>query len=118
MHLYVSSKIDFLDRKRSNTFSPWIFGWPLELFKADYNDIKQKNGMDAYFFVRFLRMMVKILLPIWILSWIVLLPVTAAGGGAGHSGLDRFTFGNIGTSKQPRYAAHIILTWVFTCEHL
>ncbi|EKM59100.1 uncharacterized protein PHACADRAFT_169556 [Phanerochaete carnosa HHB-10118-sp] len=91
------------------------FAWPLAVFRADYELVKEHNGMDAYFFVRFLRMTVKILLPIWILSWIVLMPVTSVNTGvAGHSGLDIFVFGNISNTDQARYAAHIIMAWLFT----
>jgi hypothetical protein len=71
--------------------------------------------MDAYFFLRFLRMAVRIFLPIWLLSWLVLLPVDSVGIQAeATSGLDRFTFGNVSPDKQVRYAAHIILVYIFT----
>jgi calcium permeable stress-gated cation channel len=71
--------------------------------------------MDAYFFVRFLRMMVKVFLPIWVISWAVLLPVTSVNSHvAGVTGLDRFTFGNVENTQQDRYAAHIILVYLFT----
>lgn len=82
---------------------------------ADYRDIKTQNGMDAYFFVRFLRMMVRVLVPIWLISWVILLPVTSVGTTTQeHTGLDRFTFGNVAPDKQGRYAAHLILAWLFT----
>ncbi|KAI1788641.1 hypothetical protein LXA43DRAFT_1024412 [Ganoderma leucocontextum] len=89
--------------------------WPLAVFSADYEEIRTKNGMDAYFFVRFLRMMVRMLLPIWLISWSVLLPITSVNSTvAGHSGLDIFTFGNVAADKQDRYAAHVVLIWLFT----
>ncbi|KAI0656899.1 hypothetical protein C8Q70DRAFT_301969 [Cubamyces menziesii] len=89
--------------------------WPWAVFKADYHDIRTKVGMDAYFFVRFLRMMARILLPIWLVSWVILLPITAVrSDNTGRTGLDRFTFGNVPANQQPRYAAHLILTWFFT----
>ncbi|KAF8750313.1 hypothetical protein RHS01_09454 [Rhizoctonia solani] len=74
---------------------------------------KMHNGMDAYFFVRFLRMMVRIFLPFWIVSWIILLPVDAAGVN-NKTQLDQFTFGNIPSDSQVRYAAHLILAWLGT----
>lgn len=70
--------------------------------------------MDAFFFVQFLRMMTKIFLPIFVISWAVLMPIHAVGTTAGLSGLDQFTFGNIAISQKNRYAAHIILVYVFT----
>jgi hypothetical protein len=104
-----------LPRKRVNPFSPSIFRWPLAVFSADYRDILRTNGPDAYFFVRFLRMMVKILLPIWLLTWVVLLPVTSVKTQVGQNkGLDLFIFGNISTDKQPRYAAHVIVIYFCT----
>ncbi|KDN34824.1 hypothetical protein RSAG8_12122, partial [Rhizoctonia solani AG-8 WAC10335] len=71
------------------------------------------NGMDAYFFVRFLRMMARLFLPIWLVSWAVLLPVDAAGIN-NKDGLDQFTFGNIPGNSQLRYVAHLILAWFGT----
>lgn len=92
------------------------YAWPVSLFRADYDTIKAANGLDAYFFVRFLRMAVVILLPIWIVSWIVIMPVDSVKTGtAGNTGLDIFTFGNVGNTQQGRYAAHLILAWLFTC---
>jgi calcium permeable stress-gated cation channel len=89
----------------------------MDIWRADHNDIRHQNGMDAFFFVQFLRMMARIFLPIWIISWAVLMPVTDAGKTNGLTGLDQFTFGNVSTDQQARYAAHIILVYGFTCEY-
>ncbi|KAH7872085.1 uncharacterized protein C8R40DRAFT_1255595 [Lentinula edodes] len=89
--------------------------WPLAVFQSNHQDIKLANGLDAYFFVRYLRMMVVIFLPIWILSWVVLLPVTSVNTQvSGNTKLNRFIFGNVAPDKSARYAAHIIMAWVFT----
>ncbi len=102
-------------RKRVGRLASGRFSWPLAVFNADYKDIIKANGLDAYFFVRFLRLMVIILLPIWALSWAILLPVNSVGTSIpGRTGLDRFSFGNIQSDKAARYAAHLILNWVFT----
>ena len=61
--------------------------------------------------------MVRVMLPIWLVSWAVLLPITSVDTGVpGDSGLDMFVFGNIGTNDQDRFAAHLILTWIFTSK--
>ena len=74
----------------------------------------EKTGVDPYFFIRYLLMMAKAMVPIWLLSWIVLLPIDAANTGvAGKKGLDRFTYGNVGKDKQARLWAHLLLAWVF-----
>ena len=65
--------------------------------------------------------MVKILLPIWIISWAVLLPVTSVGIVKGDSDeqpndtLSRFTFGNIRPDQRVRYWAQLACAWVFVC---
>ncbi|KAG5646753.1 hypothetical protein DXG03_002435 [Asterophora parasitica] len=60
-------------------------------------------------------MMARIFLPIWIVSWAVLLPVTSVNTRVGrNSGLDIFVFGNISPDKQSRYAAQLILVYFFT----
>jgi calcium permeable stress-gated cation channel len=108
--------LTFRIRKRVPRLSPNIFAWPLAIWRADFEDIKRVNGLDAYFFVRFLRMMAIMFLPIWFISWAVLLPITVVGTQvSGLSGLDRLTFGNVENTKQTRYVAHLVLAWLFTC---
>jgi hypothetical protein len=51
--------------KRQRPLGEGLLSWPMSIFKADHEDIKMQNGMDAYFFVRYLRMMVRVFLPIW-----------------------------------------------------
>ena len=103
-------------RKRVPRLPEGSFAWPLAIWRADIEDIKRVNGLDAYFFVRFLRMMALMFLPIWFITWIVLLPLTTVHSqNPGTSGLDRFTFGNVQPTEQTRYAAHIILAWLLTC---
>lgn len=105
----------FSNSKRAQPLSDSLLSWPLAVWNADYRSIVNANGMDAYCFVRFLRMMVKVFLPIWLLSWAVLLPVTSVNTRVGNNqGLDLFVFGNISPDKQARYAAHIILVYIFT----
>ncbi|KIK55038.1 hypothetical protein GYMLUDRAFT_249051 [Collybiopsis luxurians FD-317 M1] len=92
-----------------------ILSWPIAVYNANHQDIKAANGLDAYFYVRYLRMMVTIFLPIWFFSWTVLLPVTSVNTQVNdNSGLNRFIFGNVAPDKTDRYAAHIILVWLFT----
>lgn len=103
-------------RKRVPRLPQGVFGWPLAIWRADIEDIKRVNGLDAYFFVRFLRMMAIMFLPIWFITWAVLLPVTTVNTHVlGLSGLDRLSFGDVEVSKQVRYAAHVVLAWLLTC---
>ena len=64
-------------------------------------------------------MMVRVMLPIWLVSWAVLLPLNSVETSVpGFSeGLYRFTFGNIDAKQghnRYRYIALLVLTWIFT----
>ncbi|KAG1790166.1 uncharacterized protein HD556DRAFT_1392969 [Suillus plorans] len=104
-----------VEKDRVKPFEAGFLTWPIALFKTDYRDVQQVNGPDAYLFVRFLRMMIRVLLPIWFISWAVLMPVTSVNNSTPNStGLDRFIFGNISKPHNDRFAAHIILAYLFT----
>ncbi|TFK34488.1 hypothetical protein BDQ12DRAFT_689686 [Crucibulum laeve] len=101
--------------KRAKPLSQSIFLWPFNVFRADYRGIIKANGMDAYFFVHFLRMMVRIFIPIWVLTWAILLPATSVGTHVeGKDSLDQFTYGNVEPSMGKRYWAHLILVFMST----
>lgn len=85
---------------------------------ADPEEILEKNGVDPYVFVRFLIMMSKAMVPIWLISWIVLLPVDSANtGNTGKDGLDRLTYGNVPPNMQNRLWTHLIMDYLFIGMH-
>lgn len=43
--------------RRSDSLPPGLFAWLPAIFKADPEQIIHKNGLDAYYFLRFLRLM-------------------------------------------------------------
>ncbi|TFK49099.1 DUF221-domain-containing protein [Heliocybe sulcata] len=113
--IYENRTFNPIPSKRTPPLSGSSLLWPITLFKADYHDIQRTNGTDAYFFVRFLRMIVRIFLPIWLISWVILMPITSVGTHVGnHSGLDEFVFGNVAPNVQSRLWAHLVLAWLFT----
>ncbi|WVN85988.1 uncharacterized protein L203_101146 [Cryptococcus depauperatus CBS 7841] len=89
--------------------------WPLwTILWSDPEDILKKNGVDPYMFVRFVMMMAKAMIPVWLISWAVLLPAYSKDSRVdGKEGLDKFTFGNVAHDKQSRYWAPLILDYVF-----
>jgi calcium permeable stress-gated cation channel len=99
--------------KRADPISRNLFAWPMAIYRADYRAIQRANGLDSYFFVRFLRFMARLFLPIWFLTWAVLLPITSINTHTGNNtGLDRLTFGNIQPSLSARYAAHVVIAYI------
>ena len=117
-YLFLFTVRNLFCSKRSPSLSSHLLAWPLAVWKADYHDILRQNGMDAFFFVHFLRMLTKILLPIWLISWVVLLPLTSVNMNSGKTGLDKFTFGRVTSDQSKRYAGHIILAWFFTSGYI
>lgn len=91
----------------------------ISIYIASPEEILEKNGVDPYVFVRFLLMMSYAMIPIWLISWVILLPVDSVNSTvAGKTGLDMFTFGNVAKDKQNRYWAHLILDYLFIGERL
>lgn len=70
----------------------------------------QKCGLDAYFFLRYLRMLIKIFLPMAIIILPILLPLNRYSGPNGVAGLDLLSISNVRAAVQKhRLWAHLIL---------
>ncbi|CAK3979552.1 hypothetical protein DOTSEDRAFT_69155 [Lecanosticta acicola] len=89
-----------------------IVGWLYPLFSTSNLTLIQKCGLDAYFFLRFLRMLLKLFLPTALLAIPILLPLNHTGGGD-SSGLDEYSISNIGETHLRRLWAHCILAILF-----
>ncbi|MBW0494487.1 hypothetical protein O181_034202 [Austropuccinia psidii MF-1] len=101
-------------QKRSDALSSGFFSWIPQIIMADEDQIIYNNGLDAYCFLRFLKLVIYIFAPIFTITWSILLPVYSVHSTGDKSGLDQFTFGNIGQTAQSRLAAPLVLTYCFT----
>jgi hypothetical protein len=100
--------------KQAKVLSKNVIKMFSQIFMSDPKEILHKNGVDPYIFVRFLRMLAMAFVPIWVLSWVILMPVNSVGTTVDDmNGLDRFQFGNIARGKYSRYWAHLVLVWIF-----
>ncbi|TIB78925.1 DUF221-domain-containing protein [Wallemia mellicola] len=79
-------------RHRASPLTKNIFTWAVEVFKAPYKPIARHNGLDSFMFIRFLRMIIKMFVPMWLFSWALLFPVDSANSGGGEGGLNMFTY--------------------------
>ncbi|CUA76446.1 putative protein RSN1 [Rhizoctonia solani] len=77
------------------------------IFKHNHEDIRIHNRMDSCFFVWFLQIVVRVFVPFWLISRVIILSVDAAWANNKDS-LNHFTFGNIAGNFQNRFAAHLI----------
>ena len=96
-----------------------MFGWIKEFISVPDSEILRRNGLDAYMFVSYLNMAVWIIVPIWVLSWIVLLPLYAANLTSPKLGFNMFTLGNVINAPkrvdQDRSSGVLILNYIFVC---
>ncbi|KAI9750324.1 MAG: hypothetical protein M4579_006519 [Chaenotheca gracillima] len=100
---------------------PGLLGWVIPIFKTTTSDFIEKCGLDAYFFLRFLRTLLKIFIPLSIVILPVLLPLNYhSGRGDAYAigprineknvtGLDQLGWGNVRPEDTNRYWAHFIL---------
>ncbi|KAJ5087869.1 hypothetical protein N7456_011485 [Penicillium angulare] len=109
------------DRERTTPSPPGFFRWIGPVFRTSNTEFIQKSGLDAYFFLRYLRMLLKIFLPLAFIILPVLLPINSVGGKGtnyekGNSGdrwditgLDKLAWGNIRPTRTNRYWAHLVM---------
>lgn len=108
------------------------FKWIQDVFKIKEDpDVLQKAGMDAYFFLRYLSMCLKIFVPMAILVVPILIPLNASHGKGTRvidnvrynvTGLDTLAWSNVSPSNTDRYWAHlslaiIVIAWICFIFH-
>ena len=96
-------------RERVEPPPPGFLAWVKPVFKTPNSEFIQKCGLDSYLFLRYLRLLVKIFLPMGLVIIPILLPLNSTGKNNEVSGMDKFGWQNIGPSKVKRLTAHLIL---------
>ena len=77
--------------------------------------ILNHQSIDAFLLLRFLKIAVVICFVGCCITWPILFPVNATGGG-GQQQLALLSFGNIDSKSRdnnPRFYAHVFVAWVF-----
>ena len=104
------------------------------MFKTSNSEFISKCGLDAYFFLRYLRTLLKIFVPLAFLILPVLIPVNNVHGRGPHfavgkyanndtvynnvTGMDLLAWGNVRPEQNNRYWVHLVLALVviiYTC---
>ncbi|KAI9885846.1 MAG: Kynureninase (L-kynurenine hydrolase) [Watsoniomyces obsoletus] len=108
------------DKERTTAPPTGLLTWLIPLFSTTRSDFIEKSGLDAYFFLRFLRTLLKIFIVLAVVILPILLPINAVGGrGADFAqrggpqynnvtGLDQLAFGNVRPTHTRRYWAHLV----------
>ncbi|KAL1849934.1 phosphate metabolism protein 7 [Diaporthe australafricana] len=86
------------------------FEWVRTIRQLDDKFVLEHSSLDAYLYLRFLKTSVFICFVGAAITWIILFPVNATGGGDAQQ-LDRLGFGNV--RHKDRLYAHAVVAWVF-----
>lgn len=111
-------------RERTDPVAPGWFRWAKQVLSTSNSEFVQRCGLDAYFFLRYLRMLLKIFVPAAIVIIPVLLPINAVGGrGSSYAlsefgttnitGLNQLSWSNVRPDQTNRYWAHWLMALFF-----
>ncbi|KAL8805094.1 MAG: hypothetical protein Q9182_002184 [Xanthomendoza sp. 2 TL-2023] len=122
------------ERERTKPPPEGLWQWLIPVFKTSNSEFISKCGLDAYFFLRYLRTLLKIFVPLAFLILPILIPINTVHGRGpqfavgiyGHNntvynnvtGLDLLAWGNVRPDKNNRYWVHLVLALiviVYTC---
>lgn len=98
------------EKDRTPLSSTARFEWFHSFWTLSDRFILEHSSFDAYLYLRFLRMTIFICFIGSCITWPILFPVNATGGGDA-SQLDRLGFGNV--IGKDRLYAHAVVAWVF-----
>lgn len=95
--------------------TPW--GWIPRLLMTPTHLVIGKSGLDGYFLLRYLRMMIFLFGGSMLLIWPVLLPINAVnqrGAAGGVAGMDLLSISNVKTPA--RHWAHVVMAIAFVSK--
>ncbi|OAX81242.1 hypothetical protein ACJ72_04420 [Emergomyces africanus] len=99
------------EQERTPEPAPGIFGWITSMAKLSDEYVLRHHSLDAYLLLRYLKVATTICLIGCLITWPILFPINATGGG-GLKQLDLLTFGNVQNNLNKFYA-HTFVTWIF-----
>ncbi|KAK2793604.1 hypothetical protein FQN50_010000 [Emmonsiellopsis sp. PD_5] len=97
--------------ERTPAPSPGLFGWITSMAKLSDEYVLRHHSLDAYLLLRYLKIATTICFVGCLITWPILFPVNATGGG-GKQQLDLLTFGNV-VGNLNKYYAHTFVAWIF-----
>ncbi|KAI5918148.1 hypothetical protein F4810DRAFT_693509 [Camillea tinctor] len=98
------------EKHRTPSASLSYFDWLRTMRKLPDKFLLYNQSLDSFLYIRFLRTIIFICMVGCCLTWPVLFPVNATGGGSSTE-LDRIGIGNV--KKRNHLYAHAIMAWVF-----
>ncbi|KEF56826.1 uncharacterized protein A1O9_07016 [Exophiala aquamarina CBS 119918] len=97
-------------KDRTPSSSHTVVSWLHDFRMLDDKFVLRHSSLDAYLFLRYLRMITLICVVGCCLTWPILFPINATAGGDA-SELDKISFSNINDPK--KLYAHAVVAWIF-----
>lgn len=89
--------------------SGW-FNWFVPFCRIPDTYVLNHSSLDGYLFLRFLKILTVICLVGVCITWPILIPIHATGGG-GLEQLDQLAFGNV--VHKERFYSHAVVLWIY-----
>merc|ERR1711981_1415431 len=99
-----------LDENEKTPAASGKTGWLQRFKELDDSYVLSHGSLDGYLYLRFFRMLTIICFVGCCITWPILFPVNATGGG-GEQQLDLLSFSNV--ANPVRYYAHTFVAWIF-----
>ncbi|TFK44505.1 hypothetical protein BDQ12DRAFT_701964 [Crucibulum laeve] len=100
--------------KRATELPKGYWKWLPALLMSPTEDIIHKNGLDAYMFLRFIKLLIWTFFVFTLVTFAVIIPADAANVSTAD-GLERISWTNIIEPRDnPRLAAHVVIVYVLT----
>lgn len=101
------------ETQRTPALPGGFLNWIGRFWKIPDTVALQTQSLDAFLYLRFIRLTVIISFVGCCITWPILFPVNATGGG-GQAQLDILSYSNINQKTESnRYFAHALVAWVF-----
>ncbi|KAK5955526.1 hypothetical protein OHC33_003166 [Knufia fluminis] len=113
-------------RERTDPAEAGWFKWVKSVLSTSNSEFVQKCGLDAYFFLRYLRTLLKIFVPAAFVLLPVLIPLNSHGGrgpewalthdgdsNSNVTGLNQLAWGNVKPENYQRYWGHWLMALSF-----
>ncbi|KAJ5321343.1 hypothetical protein N7476_004345 [Penicillium atrosanguineum] len=88
------------------------WNWIVSMYKLPDTYVLQHHSLDAYLLLRFIKLCSILLFVGCCITWPILFPVNATGGGTGEQ-FDLLSISNIGEDGYARFFAHNFVAWIF-----
>ncbi|KAK6350291.1 hypothetical protein TWF696_006522 [Orbilia brochopaga] len=99
--------------KRTDPLPDGIFSWFGPLVRVNESYVIEKTSLDAYFFLRYLKIAIVMTFVGCVITWPVLFPLNITGG-AGQKQLDLLAMGNVQkTDHKNWYFGHVLIAYVY-----